>query len=407
MTTPGDDASVVLPPPTLAEVWFELEELKKREGITPSKVRKAGPTLQRLWISQDEYRRRRGVGVDLAVATVEALKCVVAQYRSSEVARGGYESQNWLILYHELNLDGDFGFGLTERRLAARDRLNGMSEAMYARRSKATLEMFAFKVTTLTRSLCWLDGELEAVETTNILKLSNVEKIHRINFLFMYGKDAYFDKFVTAHVLSATMPNLVEALQQIGVPVTDQPGEILKAVVRAVGGLFYDQYAQLFDRELLHTGGLIFPWDRLHRWIAFDRWLGAKYYVSLAASSDTFLRGLTTWGPLRVSDDHVKQLRMTGKLFFDLQEGEPTDVFWKTLDRSLVILAQLMVEIDNADIWTASSSDEDAKKRAHIEVGNDGFAMDLPFGLLAFVAKALGIDIDIAEYLRSVESPED
>jgi hypothetical protein len=405
-TTALDDASGTLPPPTtMPEVVAALRKLSASEGITWQKVqdKEEATHLRQLRISQDEFNRTSNLGVNLAVATVAALTCVVEGYRNGDHPyREWSNNVNWIILNHELNLSGNLGFNLTRRRTDARMWMNSMSPELYERTSKSALGLFALKIIELRRSLCWHPGELEAVETTRILGLRDErEKYEAINYLFMNGKDAYLDKYVTASALSGALPALVESLQGAGFDLSHEP-QMLAAIVQSVGWNLYDTFAQVYLKTVLsrEEGGLILPWQHLKRLVAFETRLTDQDYSAIAQSCDDMLLSKDGGWPFWVSDIYLRPLQKTGHLFvFDSRFHHPSAKFWEALDRSLLILAQLLVRVDRAHGWGAPR---------HVDKGS--FKGDLDIDALlrfSYFDVELGrIGIESVETLdKSYESP--
>ncbi len=380
-TTLGDTSGTR--PPVFNDLLRELQELKKREGITPAKVRRDGANLQRLPISRDEYARTQHHGVDLAIATVEALKCVVNSYRTAHPVPGEAFDQRWVVLNHELNLEAAFHFNLGDRQLRARADLGDLGEKQYESRSSAIIEAFAVKLLQLVRSLCWTPGEWEANEAARINKLPESLRERAIFAALMCSAATFNDRAAPTPRLGDMLPNLSQSLpsakgRKYPLPKTRQ---LFFDAVVAVGRQVYDPSISTITDVLRSSQPLLLPFDVIIKLVTASRWPTNSDYAYAAEAADQLLRDagyVPVWFPPR----YRKDLFLDGKRFFNYQDTAANDLFMDGLEQTARLLARIVVRIDRYGLWRIT------------DYGAKGIGIDVDYDAVMKIGIAAFIDPD-------------
>ncbi|OBK28886.1 hypothetical protein A5634_19820 [Mycobacterium asiaticum] len=359
MTTTLGDAPGTRPP-TVDDVVRELHELKKREGITAPKVRSGGAMLQRLRISEDEHERRRSQGVDLAMATVEALKCVVHSYRRSSVTGSGIADQRWVILNHELNLDGAFMLNLGERQkllyapaVEPGEDVPRLGEKQYYSRAQAVIGSFAVHVLTLQKSLCWAPGEWEAKEAARIARLPEPARVSAIFDALMIAAALHQDPAASSRTVGVALPELLAAVQEFPAKQRNDATHLFFAAISAVGSALYNTAA----REYMKTDDrLVLPWELFKHLVFTSQWLTDGDYAFVAKRCQSELHSDVSNWPQWLPYDLQKLLDGRNEVFFDSDEGRTTQLFMRAFEESLHLLALLTQRVDSLRLWDVADT---------------------------------------------------
>ncbi len=338
------------PPPRHADVLAELQQLRRQEGVTPARMDAMGGRLMRLPISRDELKRSGMYEDEIALATIQALRCEVESYNRPEFRVGDRPDPRWVVLRHELNLDQSLRLYLGERQHDACAEL-GLSEKTYPRRADAIFSNFAHVIMQRQESPCrsedeWLLPEAEAIDD-----LPRAERVtHVRDLLLLLSPTARRDYRATRSVLARAMPQLADLLDQRVIGPNSTPGDAVFAALSDVGRAHYDDVAEDYVIETLSNDGevLLLPWETLSQLILTAGWPSDGATAVAAQTLDTLLEfedftGL--FGP------HHVEHAMFGGLFYDATAEEPTEVFHRAFDTSVTLFAEMLCELDGLGRW--------------------------------------------------------